>query len=204
MKVSVTTAIVAYTGARMRSPYAVALNSQSASLALLATNVDFLNPTQKRDPFALSDSGSSRMRFTADLASHSRAFCRNSAAVCTPSFSFMRIWCVSIVLMLTFNSFANSDELRPLPIKEKISSSRLVRLLMSELPTFLAPHAKVLRIIVNTLAPTYGRPVEISSNALSVQERLQYSNILVHLPEMRVEPKTHQPARKEQVSLPQD
>jgi hypothetical protein len=36
---------------------------------------------QNRKPFACSGSGSSRIRFTADLASHSRAFCRNSAAV---------------------------------------------------------------------------------------------------------------------------
>ena len=28
----------------------------------------------------------------------------------------MRIWCVSIVLTLTFNSLANSETLRPLPI----------------------------------------------------------------------------------------
>ncbi len=41
--------------------------------------------------FPYSDSGSSRIRFTADLASHSRAFCRNSAALCSASFSFMRI-----------------------------------------------------------------------------------------------------------------
>ena len=36
----------------------------------------------------------------------------------------MRIWCVSIVLTLTCNSIANSETLTPLPIKEKISSSR--------------------------------------------------------------------------------
>ena len=79
----------------------------------------------------------------------------------------MRIWCVSIVLTLTFNSFASSETPRPLPMKEKISSSRLLRLLISELPTLLAPPAKLLRMSGNTLAPTYGRPVEISSNALS-------------------------------------
>ncbi len=44
-----------------------------------------------RNPVAYSESGSSRIRFTADLASHSRAFCRNSAAVCRASFSFIRI-----------------------------------------------------------------------------------------------------------------
>jgi len=42
-------------------------------------------------PFACSGSGSSRIRFTADLASHSRAFCRNSAALCSASLSFIRI-----------------------------------------------------------------------------------------------------------------
>jgi hypothetical protein len=76
--------------ARMCSPYAAALNSQSASLALLAPNAAF-ETGGKSDPFFYSDSGSSRIRFTADLASHSRAFCRNSAAVCSASFSFMRI-----------------------------------------------------------------------------------------------------------------
>ena len=79
----------------------------------------------------------------------------------------IRIWYVSMVLTLMFNSFANSEALNPLPIKEKISSSRSLRLLMSEPCEFLVPAAKLLRIKGNTLAPTYGRPVEISSNALS-------------------------------------
>src|SRR5204863_7218108 len=87
---------------------------------------------RKSDPFLYSNSGSSRIRFTADFASHSRAFCRNSAALCSASFSFMRIWCVSIVLTLTCNSVANSETLTPLPIQEKISKSRSLRLLMSE------------------------------------------------------------------------
>ena len=39
----------------------------------------------------------------------------------------MRIWCVSMVLTLTFNSLANSEALTPRPIKEKISSSRALR-----------------------------------------------------------------------------
>ena len=51
-------------------------------------------------------------------------FCRNSAALSNTSFSFIRIWCVSIVLTLTFNSFANSEAPSPLPIKDKISRSR--------------------------------------------------------------------------------
>jgi hypothetical protein len=67
--------------ARMRSSYAAALNSQSASLALLAPNAAF-ETSGKSDRFPYSDSGSSRIRFAADLASHSRAFCRNSAALC--------------------------------------------------------------------------------------------------------------------------
>jgi hypothetical protein len=37
--------------------------------------------TQKRPLSAQAASGSSRMRLRADLASHSRAFCRNSAAL---------------------------------------------------------------------------------------------------------------------------
>ena len=48
-------------------------------------------PKLRRKIVTYSESGSSRIRFTADLASHSRAFCRNSAAVCNASFSFMRI-----------------------------------------------------------------------------------------------------------------
>jgi hypothetical protein len=32
------------------------------------------------------------------VASHSRAFCRNLAALCGANFSFIRIWCVLIVL----------------------------------------------------------------------------------------------------------
>jgi hypothetical protein len=36
----------------------------------------------------------------------------------------MRIWWVSMVFTLTFNSLASSEALKPLPIKEKISSSR--------------------------------------------------------------------------------
>jgi len=55
----------------------------------------------------------------------------------------MRIWCVSIVLMLTFNSLANSETLRSLPIKEKISNSRLLRLLISELREFLLPSSRL-------------------------------------------------------------
>ncbi len=125
------------------------------------------SPAQERASFGYAASGSSRIRFKADLASHSRAFCRNSAALCSASFSLMRIWCVSIVLTLTFNSLANSETLRPLPINEKISSSRSLRLSISELPEPLEPAAKLLRISGSTLAPTYGWPVEISSNARS-------------------------------------
>jgi hypothetical protein len=75
-------------------------------------------------PFPCSASGSSRIRLRADLASHSRAFCRSSAALWSASFSLIRIWCVSMVLTLTFNSLANSETLTPLPINEKISSPR--------------------------------------------------------------------------------
>ena len=41
------------------------------------------NPAQNRIPFARSGSGSSRIRFTADLASHSRAVCRNKDTTAT-------------------------------------------------------------------------------------------------------------------------
>lgn len=40
---------------------------------------------RSRAPFGCSDSSSSRIRLTADLASHFRAFCRNSAALCSES-----------------------------------------------------------------------------------------------------------------------
>jgi hypothetical protein len=60
-------------------------------------------PTQWRAPFVYSGSVSSRIRFRADLASHSRAFCRSSAALRSANFSLMRIWCVSMVLTLISN-----------------------------------------------------------------------------------------------------
>jgi hypothetical protein len=55
------------------------------ALSLLAANVAFLKHGETRPVSPYSDSGSSRIRFTADLASHSRAFCRSSAALCRVS-----------------------------------------------------------------------------------------------------------------------
>ena len=77
--------------ARIRSSYAAALNSQSASLVAAERERGLFGSNAKGERFPYSDSGSSRIRFTADLASHSRAFCRNSAALCNASFSFIRI-----------------------------------------------------------------------------------------------------------------
>src|SRR5262249_36123155 len=171
---------VADSSSRKRTSISIGVRNERLSIAPMrvsnpgygiavpeGTDCSSFEDQRDRAPFVCSDSGSSRIRFTADLASHSRAFCRNSAALCTPSFSFMRIWCVSMVLTLTFNSFASSDALSPLPINEKIASPRFLGLLISELPTLFAPAAKLLKIRGNTLAPTYGRPVKISSNAFS-------------------------------------
>src|SRR5205823_5720598 len=160
-----------FIGVRNETPSIVSLRVSNEdyriSVAPCAARGHVNEQRETRAPFDYAASGSSRIRFRADLASHSRAFCRSSAALCSASLSLMRIWCVSMVLTLTFNSLANSETLTPLPINEKISSSRSLRLLISELREPLVPPAKSLRISGNTLAPTYGRPVEISSNALS-------------------------------------
>src|SRR5205807_6419972 len=125
-----------FIGVRNETPSIVSLRVSNEdyriSVAPCAARGHVNEQRETRAPFDYAASGSSRIRFRADLASHSRAFCRNSEALRSASFSLMRIWCVSIVLTLTFNSLANSETLTPLPINEKISSSRSVRLLISE------------------------------------------------------------------------
>jgi len=68
-------------------PHLLALDCREA-LVLLALNA-FLQPAEKRDSFVYYDSGSPRIRLTADLASHSRAFCRNSAVGRALSFTLV-------------------------------------------------------------------------------------------------------------------
>src|SRR5947208_2275595 len=125
-----------FIGVRNETPSIVAVRVSNEDYRIsVAAGADRGHVNEQREtraPFDYAASGSSRIRFRADLASHSRAFCRNSAALCSASFSLMRIWCVSMVLTLTCNSVANSETLTPLPINEKISKSRSLRLLTSE------------------------------------------------------------------------
>src|SRR5437764_15403694 len=161
-----------FIGVRNETPSIVAVRVSNEDYRIsVAAGADRGHVNEQREtraPFDYAASGSSRIRFRADLASHSRAFCRNSEALRSASFSLMRIWCVSMVLTLTFNSLANSETLMPLPINEKISSSRSLRLLTSEPSEPFLPAAKLLTINGKTLALTYSRPAEISSKALTI------------------------------------
>jgi hypothetical protein len=67
------------------SVVAVCVSNPDYGIAVAAGGPRFLQDQRKARSVTCSNSGSSRIRFRGDLASHSRAFCRSSEALRTPS-----------------------------------------------------------------------------------------------------------------------